>query len=284
MSRSALSICAALTALTFSGFSGQTAYAQTPPPPAVASGPSYAYLADLADSAPLVLRAQVRKMSALEPSRATGVRPGWGRFYIEARTKALISGSGALGESLRFLADLPLDERGRAPSIKNKEILVFARTGNMRPGELQLTGPEAWLLWDSVTENRLRSILMELNEAQSPARVTGVREAIHVPGNLAGDGETQIFLSTHNDSAASITVTRSANAQPHWGASFSEVFDPQSRPPAKDTLTWYRLACFLPRQLPTGVNLSATQNDQDIANRDYTLIIRDLGPCQRSRG
>ena len=64
---------------------------------------TYADLADLADGAPLVIRAQPRKIAAVEPARARGLRPGWGRFYVEARTEALIAGSAPLGKALRYL-------------------------------------------------------------------------------------------------------------------------------------------------------------------------------------
>ncbi|HEX7931442.1 MAG TPA: hypothetical protein VF470_11135, partial [Sphingomicrobium sp.] len=41
---------------------------------------TYADLADMSDSARLVLRAQVRKMAPVEPARARGVRAGWTRY------------------------------------------------------------------------------------------------------------------------------------------------------------------------------------------------------------
>src|SRR5690606_23907831 len=88
--------------------------------------PSYADIADLADSAQQVLRAEVRKLVALEPERAGGVAPGWGRFYVEAETRALIFGSGVAGEKLRYLVDLPLDARGKPPALKKKDVLLFA--------------------------------------------------------------------------------------------------------------------------------------------------------------
>lgn len=249
-----------------------------------AAGPSYADLADLADSAPLVVRAQLRGLTALEPERARGVRAGWARYYVVARTRALIAGGSAQGESLRFLADLPLDARGKPPRLKGKDVLLFAREAPGRPGELQLVAPDALLVWDPAVEARLRGVLQELNAAERPARVTGVREAIFVPGTLAGEGETQIFLSTHDGTAASITVSHKPGSEPHWGVSFSEVFDPAARPPARDTLAWYRLACALPRQLAPRVNVSATIADQRQAAADYALVRKDLGDCGRLRG
>jgi len=273
----------ALGAAVLGAFASPGAIAQPVAAPATsAAGPSYADLAELADSAPLVLRAQVRRLTALEPERARGVAAGHGRFYVEGRTRALIAGNAVLGESLRYLVDLPLDARGRASAIKGRDVLLFAREAPGRPGEIQLVAPDAQIVWDPAIEARLRGLLVELNGPEAPARVTGVREAIYVPGTLAGEGETQIFLSTANGSAASITITHRPGASPQWGASFSEVFDPEAKPPARDTLVWYRLACALPGRLPTRVNVSATPEDQARADADYTLVRKDLGDCGRT--
>jgi len=243
---------------------------------------TYADLADLSDSAPLVLRVQLRKLAQVEPERAPGVRLGWGRFYAEARTLALLSGNASVGEALRYLVDLPLDARGRPPRLVKQQMLLFARAVEGRPGELQLVAPDAQLVWTEPLETKLRGILTELAAADRPARVTGVREAMSVPGNLAGESETQIFLGTKDGSAASITVTRRPDEAPAWGASFSEVLE-GSRPPEAETLAWYRLACFLPRTLPHGVNVSYGGASQVQAEADYALVIRQLGPCPRSR-
>ena len=275
----------ALALVAASGLGPSAASAQPVAAPAApATGPSYADLADLADSAPLVVRAQLRGLTALEPERARGVRAGWARYYVEARTRALIAGNAAQGESLRFLADLRLDARGRPPRLKGKDVLLFAREAPGRPGELQLVAPDALLVWDPAIDSRVRGVLQELNAAERPARVTAVREAIFVPGTLAGEGETQIFLATHDETAASITVAHKPGSGPRWGVSFSEVFDPAATPPARETLEWYRLACFLPRQLAPRANVSATADDQRRAAADYALVLKDLGDCGRLRG
>jgi hypothetical protein len=246
--------------------------------------PSYADIADLADSAQQVIRAQVSKVAPVDTARASGAKAGVGRFYVEAKTKALIYGQGAVGESLRYLVDLPLDAKGKPPALKKKEVLLFARGGAGRPGEIQLVTPDAQILWDAATEQRLRGILGELHAADAPARVTGVREAIHVPGNLAGEGETQLFLATADGSAAAITLARaSGGAPPRWSVSFSEVAMGDGTPPTRDTLEWYRLACFLPQQLPAGSNLSGGEAEQRQAEVDYRQVLTDLGPCTRMR-
>jgi hypothetical protein len=231
----------------------------------------------------LVLRVEIRKLAKVEPERAPGVRPGMGRFYVEARVKALIAGNGELGEAQRYLIDLPVDAKGKPPSLSKKQVLLFARQVPDQPGVLQPVTRDAQLLWDPETETTLHSILTELLAPGAPGRISGVQEAIYVPGTLAGEGETQIFLATPNGSAASISVRRKPGEPPRWGASFSELTD-NGVPPARDTLAWYRLACFLPRALPPGTNLSETPQDRAQAELDYRFVIASLGACPRTRG
>ena len=267
-------------ALAASAFQVQAAEPLPADQPAAAT---YADLADMSDSAHLVLRAQVLKLIRVKDERAPGLRPGYGRFYVKARTRTLLTGNVPLGESLQYLVDLPLDQRGKPPKLKKQDVLLFARSVPGRPGELQLIAPDSQLPWDEMTEARLRSILTELVAPDAPARITGVREIIFVPGNLAGSGETQIFLSTADDSAASITVRHSPGLPPQWGVSFSELMADVGNPPPRDTLAWYRLACFLPDAPPSRANHSETASARAQAAADYRMVLGELGTCTRAR-
>lgn len=253
------------------------------PAPAPAAAPvlTYADLADLADAAPQVIRVSPRKIARLDPARAPGLKPGRARLYIEAKTEALVAGQASLGEVLRYLVDVPVDAKGKAANLKKKSVVLFARLG--RPGELQLVSPDAQLVWDPVLDVRLRGILGELLAPGAPQRITGVREAIHVGGNLAGEGETQIFLAAANDEPAAITVNRSPGQPPRWSVSFSEVLEQSGKVPPRDTLAWYRLACFLAPELPVGATESGSAADRAIAAADYRYVLSQLGPCPRTR-
>ncbi len=266
------------TVLTLRGTQALGAAPAPPPPP-----PSYADLADLADSAPLVLRARPKKQVVVEPARATGLRPGWTRLYVEAKTETLIAGSGAVGVALRYLVDAQSDARGKLPALKKQPVLLFARSVATKPGELQLVAPDAQILWTAETEARLRAIIAELLAPAAPGRISTVREAIFVPGTLAGEGETQMFLATPDGAPASITVTHHPGQAASWGVAFSEVLDASARAPAPDTLAWYRLACFLPRELPAGANVSESDADRALAVEDYRFVLGQLGPCPRQR-
>ena len=243
---------------------------------------TYADLADLADGAPVVIRAQPRKIAAVEPARARDLRPGWGRFYVEAKTEALIAGSAPLGEALRYLVDVPLDAKGKPPAFKKKSVVLFARSFPSRPGELQLVAPDAQLLWDTALDARINSLLRELLASGAPPRIIGVREAVHVTGDLAGAGETQIFLLSASGEPAAITVSRQPGEPPQWGVSFSELVASDQKP-VRDTLSWYRLACFLPMVLPASANVSDGLADRTAAAQDYAYVRNQLGVCGRSR-
>lgn len=254
--------------------------ADSPSPPQPA--PTYADLADLADAAPLVIRAKVRKLIAVEPARAQAVRSGWARFYVEAQTESLIAGTGALGQQLRYLADLPLDAKGHAPKLKKTSVVLFARRVAGRPDELQLVAPDAQLVWDPALEVRVRALLAELYAPDAPPRIAAVREAIHVAGSLAGEGESQLFLTTAQGDPAAITVSRGPDHPPRWSVSFSELVASDDAP-ARDTLAWYRLACFLPAALPQTAAVAGSAADRAAAARDYAFVIEQLGPCARTR-
>ncbi len=252
---------------------------QTPAPPPL----TYADLADLADAAPLVLKARITKVAEVEPKRAGAVKPGWARVYVEAVTENLLTGPAAVGEALHYLADVRRDAKGKIPKLKKLQVLLFASHVEGQPGALQLIAPDAQVLFDPLTEGQLRAILVALYRPDTPRHITGVREAIHVPGNLAGEGETQIFLTTQDDEPAAITVSRHNGLPLNWSISFSEIAESAGRPPAWNTLTWYRLACFLPAVLPAGVNVSATPEDRALAEADYARVMADLGPCRHNR-
>jgi hypothetical protein len=252
--------------------------------PLPSSGPAltYADLADLADTADLVVHVQVAKQITLPAERAANVAPGYARLYVEAKTKALLAGKAPLGESVRYLVDVPLDAKGNVPKLKKREFLLFARAVPGRPGELQLTGPTAQIPYAEAVAAHLRPILTELAAPDAAPAVTGVRDALAVPGTLVGESETQIFLATESGDPVSLTIVRRPGMDPVWGVSYSEIVDQAARPPQQGTLAWYRLACFLPPQLPRGANLSQDAASRARAAEDYAFVLRQLGPCPRA--
>ena len=98
----------------------------------------------------------------LSESVHPGLELGFARLYIEARTLALVAGNAPIGESLRYLVDVPLDERGKVPKLKKQEVLLFANPVAGRAGEVQLSGPGAQQMYSPELEARLRPILADL--------------------------------------------------------------------------------------------------------------------------
>jgi len=252
--------------------------------PAVMTGPTYADLADLAIPAKLVIKAKIRKQATLKPERAPSLRPGWARLYIEAQTLSLISGDVPIGESLKYLVDVRLDADGDVPKLKNREVLLFALPVPGRPAELQLVDVDAQLPADPQTEARTTAILRELASPDAPPRIEGVRDVLSVGGNLAGESETQLFLDAAGGATVAISVVRRPGMEPKWGVSWTEIVDQSAEPPARDTLEWYRLACFLPDALPQEAFLSNDRESRVRAEEDYRVVIEQLGSCPRTRG
>lgn len=243
---------------------------------------TYADLAGLADAAEVVVRGQVRKVSRLKPEQAPGLEPGMARVLVETRTTALLAGP-AIGETVRYLADVPLDAKGKLPKLAKMQVLIFARTVAGRPGELRLLDGGAQILWSTGVEARARTILTDLLSPDAPPRIKALREVLFVPGNLAGEGETQLFLQTETAAPVSLSVVRRPGMARTWGVSLSEIVDQAARPPERDTLTWYRLACFLPRTIPSSAGLSGSAEDHAAAEEDYAFVLAELGECTRTR-
>ena len=246
-----------------------------------AFGPTYADLATLSDASDLVIRVQIRRQTALKPDRAPGLAAGFARLLIEAQTTALIAGRSTVGGSFTYLVDVPLDPKGKVPKLKKREFLLFADTVPGRPGELSLVAPGAQLAYTPALEERLRPILTELYGTDVPPRITGISDALAVAGTLTGESETQIFLATENSAPVSLSVLRRPGQRPQWGVSWGEIIDSAARPPQRETLRWYRLACALPPQLPSNANLARDPAERRLAARDYAFVLEALGPCER---
>lgn len=278
-SRWTFAFAAALAAHSFT--SAQAAEtAPAPPAPQL----TYADLADLSDSAKLVVKVQIRKQKTLPPEYSPALRQGWVRQIFETQTLSLISGHTAVGESLRFLADVPLDAKGKPPKLAKQAMIVFALPVPGKPGDLQLIDVDSYTPADPATEARIRAVLTELVAPDAAPKITGVRDALSVEGNLAGESETQVFLDTDNGEPVTLSVVRRPNMEPEWGVSWTELVDQSAQPPMRDTLQWYRLACFLPASLPYDAIISTDGQSRVAAARDYRYVLDQLGACSRIRG
>ncbi len=274
--------CAALFGL----FSAFPAAAQ-PPAPLPAAGvmaqPSYADLADLALAAPVAAHVRLRRALPLRPEEAPGVAAGHSRFYMEVEVVALIRGVPGTPALVKYLADLPLQANGRPQRpARRSEYLIFARPVPGRADELQLVTPAAQLPYAPAVAEQARTIIRDALAADAPAAITGIGRAFHVPGVLSGASETQFFLLTSANQPISLSVLRAPGEPPRWSVSTSEFVDAGATQPVRDTLLWYRLACFLPEQLPRQ-SMSETPEHATAIQADYRVIRDGLGQCTRTR-
>jgi hypothetical protein len=280
----ALCLVTAPLFLAFAAAAPLAAAAQQPSAPASAPAPApapaYAPVADLVTASPLVIDATIRSESRIKGAEAAGVAPGQARLYVEADVVRLIRGSAAIPTRVGWLVDVPTDFRGRAPKLKKRRVLAFARPVPGRPAQVQLVSPGAQLDWSPATEALVRRIATEANAPDAPPVVTGVRSAFHVPGSLPGEGETQIFLLTDGGRPAALSVLRRPGEAPRWSVALSEIIDDGATAPARDTLLWYRLACALPATLPDAATAAIEPADAQQAREDYAFVIAQLGPCR----
>jgi hypothetical protein len=273
----------AVPAVLFVGTLASVATAQAPAAANLTAAPTYADLVGLAEASAVVAEVTVKDQAIVPIERAPGLAQGRARLYLETQTQRVLKGPSALGESVSYLADVPLDAKGKAPKLKKQTFLVFANSVAGRLGELRLVAPDAQLPLDPALEGRVRTVIGQLAEPRLAARITSVRDVISVAGNLAGESETQMFVDTVGGAPVSLTVLRRPNMEPTWGVSWSEIVDQAAKPPERETIAWYRLACSLPRGLSDRAFLQGDAAGRQRAQADYRFILDQLGPCERTR-
>jgi hypothetical protein len=239
----------------------------------------YADVVDVFGAAPIALRARIKNATRVKDA----VLPaGLSRFYVEADVVSLIRGPG-VSPRVNYLVDVPLDSRGRVPKLKSADVLVAALPVANRPGEIQLASQDAQMGWTAALDAQVRSVIAAAVAPDAAPAVTGVGSAFHVAGSIPGEGETQIFLTTAIGAPVSLSILRRPGQEPRWALALGEIVDEAAGPPAKDTLAWYRLACFLPRTLPDAAITELAAADANVARDDYAFVIAQLGACDRTR-
>lgn len=244
---------------------------------------SYSDIADLVVISPMIVDASVRRVQKVAPEQAIGVPATQQRVLIEADVMALIRGDGGVVPQVRLVVDLPKDAKGKIPKLKKQRVFLFGRQVAGRPGDIQLSRPNAIALYNPANDSLVRNITRETVQLNAPRRITGIASAFHSAGTVLGEGETQIFLKTENEQPLSLTILSRPGEQKQWAVSTAEVIDASATAPQRFTLLWYRLACGLPRSLPSELVEGATSESAARAQADYKYVIDALGPCGRKR-
>ena len=272
-----LAFTASACASTGTAQSRDIPVAELPP----AQAPTYADLVTMAMAADTVAIVAVEDQIAFPEERAPDVPPTHIRLYIESLTQNLLAGPQAVGAQLAYVVDQRRDPDGDAPKLENRQFLVFGDLSQSQLGALQLLSSDSMMPAGPRIEARVRQVLTQLAATDVPPAILGLRDVISVPGNLVGESETQMFVETDTGAPVSLTVIRRPDMAPQWGVSLGELVDASAQPPERETLTWYRLACFLPRELPDNSFLQRDRTSQDQARADYAFILSELGPCER---
>ncbi len=249
------------------------------PPPPIAAVAQYPDVAALVLRSPTIVDARIRRAQKLKGAEAAGTPPGLIRYYVQADVAALIRGTDSLPAQISYLVDVAPDARGRVPQLKKARVLLYALPSPLYANQIRLRGPDSQRLWSADLDALTRSITREVLAADAPPAVTGVGSAFFVPGALPGEGETQIFLTTPDNRPVSLSVLRRAGEQRRWAVSLSEIVDESAGVPKRDSLLWYRLACFLPATLPQA-SVGGLDSAAALAARDdYQFVRQQLGSC-----
>lgn len=243
----------------------------------------YADIADLFLETPVVLTARIADAIPINESGDSPAARGTIRYYLVADVVALIRGNNGVAPRVSWLADVPVDGRGKAPRLKKTQVILAALPVAGRPAEIRLAARDAMVPWSAPLEARVRGVVASGLAADAPPRVTGIAGAFHSAGNLPGEGETQLFLTTLRAQPVSISVLRRPGVDPQWAVALGEIVDEAARPPVPETLGWYRLACFLPAELPANAVGELAESDAAAARADYGFVRQSMGPCARVR-
>ena len=239
---------------------------------------SYADIADLVTASPLVIRATVKSVSKVASNAATAQSSPVQHVYVTASVDALIRGDGGVTPMVSFLAEQPVNG---GKWRRRQAVMLFARAG-ARPGEIQLVSRNAMRPTTERLESESRAIATELLKTNAPPAITGIGDAFHVAGTVAGEGETQIFLKTDSGAPVSLSIVRRPGQAPQWGASLGEIVDESAVAPTPGHLLWYRLACALPARLPESSTRTLPLLDAEAARRDFRFVLESLGSCGRT--
>lgn len=249
--------------------------------PVIAPPYSYADLADLALAAPIVAHVRIKDAKKIRPEIAPGLKAGSVRFLIIADVIALVRGDAGLPPRISYLVDMPTDSHGKTARLSKSESLVFGEIG--RAGEIRLIATDGQIAWSAAAAKTVRDVLGEAAKPDAAPRITSIASGFTSHGSLPGERETQIFLDAIGDKPVSLTVLRQPGEPPRWYVSLGEVVDDAAAQPLRDSLLWYRLACFLPPIYQADKLSEMPATDAAAVRADYQLIMSGLGRCPRTR-
>lgn len=241
--------------------------------------PSWTDWADLALAAPIVLIADVRRVARLGRRAAPDVPAGEARALVEGDLRAVLKAPAVLPAGAAWLWQGPATARGRPTVARGQRLLLFAQL--LPGGRDPATQPVALIArdgqqpWTPEAEATVRAILTEaLDPRLARLAITGVQDGFRTEGDVAGQSDTQLFLSTAEGRPVTLVVRRRPGETPLVLAATGDLVD-AAEPIRPRTLVWRALACGLPQTLPA--HLAA----RPALVADYRLVRDSLGACGR---
>ena len=240
----------------------------------VRAEPDFVDLADLTVTAPVIVQATIARSERLPDRDSPGLAPGHARLLVTAALDAALVAPGAIPAELSWLWDAPLDGRGKLAKRKGLPVMAWV-TVPTPDGKTRLIAPGAQKSWTPALDSRVRAIATEARAGTAPV-ITGVTNGFRADGTVAGESESQFFLSAADGAGATMVVTTRPGSPRRVAVSRGDVIDESAAPVRPGTLLWYRLACSLPAVLPA----KAGGNDPALA-ADWAAAIASLGRCER---
>lgn len=254
---------------------GHSLPAPAQPMPAPPPLTGFADLADLTLAAPLVVRATITRASPA-PARQAGVPAvGKQRLAVTATASNPLLAPGPIGATLKFLWDVPAPATNRPVNAKGLEILAFLSVPDAG-GATRLVSSRAVQAWDPALADQVRAIIADQRSGQVPV-VTGVSNGFRADGTVPGESESQFFLTTSDNRPLTLVVINRPGEARRVRLARGDIIDESAEAVPPRSLLWYRLACFLPRQLPVG----AGGSDPALV-RDWQDALAGIGRCDRS--
>lgn len=236
--------------------------------------PGFVDIADLTVAAPVIVHATIARAERIADRDSPGLAPGHARLLVTAAVEAAIAAPGAVPAELRWLWDAPLDARGKFDKRKNTAVMAWLAVPDP-DGKTRLASPTAQQPWTPGLDSLVRRLAAEAKSGTVPM-ITGVTNGFRADGTVAGESESQFFLSATDGGGAVMVVTTRPGMQRRVAISRGDVIDESAAAVTPGTLLWYRLACRLPSTLPA----TAGGGDAELA-ADWQAALASLGQCRR---
>lgn len=240
----------------------------------VLADPDFAVVADLTVTAPVVVQARIARAERLADRDSPGLKPGHARLLVTAALDSAIVAPGPVPAELSWLWDAPLDARGKLAKRKNLPVMAWV-TQPTPDGKTRLIAANAQQPWTPTLDATVRGIATEARSGAVPM-ITGVTSGFRAEGTVAGESESQFFLSASDGNGATMVVTTRPGMARRVTVARGDVIDESATIVKSGSLLWYRLACALPPALPE----TAGGNDAALA-ADWRAAMESLGTCER---